>query len=57
MATEASYATSLETEDGVCALTYERLDVPAILASVGDNGAGAQALFIGTTRDNFQGLQ
>ncbi|KZS95963.1 MoaE-domain-containing protein [Sistotremastrum niveocremeum HHB9708] len=54
MTTEASYATSLRTEDGICSLTYEPLDVSAIIASVGDKAAGAQAIFIGTTRDNFQ---
>jgi molybdopterin synthase catalytic subunit len=36
-------------------LTYERLNAETITASVKDDGAGAIALFIGTTRDSFQG--
>ncbi|KAG8696535.1 hypothetical protein FRC08_007086, partial [Ceratobasidium sp. 394] len=34
-------------------LTYEPLDVSEIMDSVRDDGAGALALFVGTTRDNF----
>lgn len=36
-------------------LTYERLNAEMITATVKDDGAGAIALFIGTTRDSFQG--
>ncbi|KAG9086244.1 Molybdopterin synthase catalytic subunit [Ceratobasidium sp. UAMH 11750] len=36
-------------------LTYEPLDVSEIMDSVRDDGAGALALFVGTTRDNFNG--
>ena len=36
-------------------LTYDPLDTTAIIESVRDNGAGALALFVGTTRDNFNG--
>jgi hypothetical protein len=36
-------------------LTYEKLDTEAITATVKDDGAGAIAVFIGTTRDSFQG--
>ncbi|KAI5454063.1 ribosome biogenesis protein tsr3 [Naganishia albida] len=38
-------------------LTYERLNAEMITATVKDDGAGAIALFIGTTRDSFQGKQ
>ncbi|KAG9074519.1 Molybdopterin synthase catalytic subunit [Ceratobasidium sp. 370] len=37
------------------ALTYDSLDVSKIMDSVRDDGAGALALFVGTTRDNFNG--
>ncbi|KAG8744777.1 Molybdopterin synthase catalytic subunit [Ceratobasidium sp. 414] len=37
------------------ALTYDPLDVSSIMDSVRDDGAGALALFVGTTRDNFNG--
>ncbi|EGO26539.1 hypothetical protein SERLADRAFT_339519, partial [Serpula lacrymans var. lacrymans S7.9] len=40
---------------GTCVLTYAPLDVDAIIRSVGDDGAGATAVFIGTTRDSFKG--
>ena len=36
-------------------LTYERLDTEAIVKTVRDDGAGAIATFIGTTRNTFQG--
>lgn len=36
-------------------LTYTPLDEKAALAHVRDNGAGATCLFVGTTRDDFQG--
>lgn len=36
-------------------LTYDPLDATTIIESVRDDGAGALALFIGTTRDNFNG--
>ena len=36
-------------------ITNNRLDVAAISASVTDPGTGATSLFVGTTRDNFQG--
>lgn len=36
-------------------LTYDPLDITAIMDSVRDDGAGALALFVGTTRDNFNG--
>lgn len=51
----ASVETRLETEDGICVLTYEKLDTQAIIASVADDRAGATAAFIGTTRDSFKG--
>jgi hypothetical protein len=39
----------------VLELTYEPLDSQAIIGSVQDDGAGALAVFIGTTRDTFEG--
>ncbi|KAJ3479612.1 hypothetical protein NLI96_g8940 [Meripilus lineatus] len=51
----ASVAAREETSEGIAVLTYDDLDVQQIIASVGDNGAGATAVFIGTTRDSFKG--
>lgn len=45
----------LETDNGVSVLTHTPLDTAHIVASVGDAGAGATAVFIGTTRDSFKG--
>jgi molybdopterin synthase catalytic subunit len=36
-------------------LTYDKLNAESITTTVQDDGAGAIALFIGTTRDSFQG--
>jgi len=36
-------------------LTYRTLDVPTIISSVQYDAAGAVAVFIGTTRNSFQG--
>jgi len=49
----ASVAASLELVNAVCALSFA-LDVQNIIASVGDDGAGATAIFIGTTRNSFK---
>ena len=54
---EASVETRLETPDGICVLSYNPLDAQEIIASVGDNQAGATAVFIGTTRNSFKGNQ
>lgn len=51
----ASVEARLETEDGVCVLTYGNLDTQEIVMSVGDDAAGATAVFIGTTRNSFKG--
>ena len=51
----ASVETRLETEDGVSVLTYNKLDTQEIISSVGDDQAGATAVFIGTTRNSFKG--
>ena len=51
----ASVEARLDTEDGICVLTYHKLDTQAIIASVTDDKAGATAVFIGTTRDSFKG--
>ncbi|KAF8761405.1 MoaE protein [Rhizoctonia solani] len=39
------------------ALSHASLDINNIMDSVRDNGAGALAVFVGTTRDNFNGKQ
>ncbi|KAJ7783734.1 Molybdopterin biosynthesis MoaE [Mycena maculata] len=44
---------SMEFPCGVCALSFT-LDVPRIISSVGDDGAGANCVFIGTTRNTFK---
>ena len=51
----ASVEARLEIPEGVCVLTYEKLDTQAIIQSVADDGAGATAVFIGTTRNSFKG--
>ncbi|RDX55775.1 molybdenum cofactor synthesis 2 [Lentinus brumalis] len=51
----ASIEARLDIPEGTCALTYEHLDVQAIIQSVTDDAAGATAVFIGTTRDSFKG--
>ncbi|KAH9858117.1 molybdenum cofactor synthesis 2 [Lenzites betulinus] len=54
-APSASVEAHLDTPQGRCALTYEPLNVQAIIQAVADDGAGATAVFIGTTRDSFKG--
>lgn len=51
----ASIDTSLEFTGGICVLTHEHLDTNRIIDSVKDDGAGAIAVFIGTTRNSFKG--
>jgi len=51
----ASIAAKLEIPEGTFVLTYDKLDSEAIIQSVQDGGAGATAVFIGTTRNSFQG--
>ena len=51
----ASVTTKLEIPEGTFALTYDKLDSEAIIRSVQDDTAGAIAVFIGTTRNSFQG--
>jgi len=51
----ASVATQLEVPEGTFVLTYDKLDSEAIILSVQDDTAGAIAVFIGTTRNSFQG--
>ena len=41
--------------DDIIVITPDPLDVGAISASVTDHSTGATSLFVGTTRDNFQG--
>jgi hypothetical protein len=54
MDSAASVAASLELDNGHCALAFS-LDVQEIINSVGHDGAGATAVFIGTTRNTFKG--
>ena len=51
----ASVATELRIPEGTFVLTYDKLDSEAIIRSVQDDTAGAIAVFIGTTRNSFQG--
>lgn len=51
-----SAAAREDWEGGTCVLTYEPLDVDAIMRSVRDDNAGATAVFIGTTRNSFKGI-
>jgi molybdopterin synthase catalytic subunit len=47
----------MEAGRDIVQLTQEPLDVGAISASVTHPSTGATALFVGTTRDNFEGKQ
>ena len=51
----ASSDAMLQMPEGVCVLTHDALCVNEIVQSVGDDRAGATAVFIGTTRNYFQG--
>ena len=51
----ASTAAKLDIPEGTFVLTYDKLDSKAIIQSVQDDTAGATAVFIGTTRNSFQG--
>jgi len=51
----SSVAAKLEIPEGTFVLTYNKLDSEAIIWSVQDDTAGAIAVFIGTTRNSFQG--
>ncbi|KAH7925212.1 molybdenum cofactor synthesis 2 [Leucogyrophana mollusca] len=44
-----------EIPEGICVLTYNPLNTEEIIRSVQDDGAGATAVFIGTTRNSFKG--
>jgi len=54
MDSAASVATSQELVNAVCALSLSSLNVQEIIDSVGHDGAGATAVFIGTTRNSFK---
>ena len=45
----------VEIPEGVCVLTHMPLDVDQARKSVMDDGAGATILFVGTTRNSFEG--
>jgi len=51
----ASVDAHLETLGAICVLTHQALDADQIITSVGDDSAGATAVFIGTTRNSFEG--
>ena len=51
----ASVAAELQIPEGTFVLTYDKLDSEGIIRSVQDDTAGAIAVFIGTTRNSFQG--
>jgi hypothetical protein len=51
----ASTSAKVETAQSVCVLTYDSLDVNTVISAVGDDRAGANAVFIGTTRNSFEG--
>ena len=51
----ASVAVKLEIPEGTFVLTYDKLDSGTIIQSVQDDTAGAIAVFIGKTRNSFQG--
>jgi len=52
-------STSVEAREevgrSICVLSYKSLKIDEIIKSVSDDGAGATALFIGTTRNSYQG--
>ncbi|KAF9270113.1 molybdenum cofactor synthesis 2 [Marasmius fiardii PR-910] len=49
----ASFETKHESPGYICAISYT-LNVDEIIKSVGDDAAGANVFFIGTTRDTFR---
>jgi len=51
----ASVNAAATTAEGMCSLSYEPLDVDRVIKTVQDDTAGATAIFIGTTRNSFQG--
>ncbi|PPQ62835.1 hypothetical protein CVT24_000529 [Panaeolus cyanescens] len=50
----ASIDAEYNSPNVVCRITYTPLDSQSIIASVQDDGAGATAVFIGTTRNSFK---
>ncbi|KAK0478199.1 Molybdopterin biosynthesis MoaE [Armillaria novae-zelandiae] len=52
---KASIDIALDVPGGICSITSQPLDVQKIVQSVGNNAAGATAVFIGTTRNSFKG--
>jgi len=55
-ATSASFPSKFVSAAGdICEITYDVLQINEISQSVGSNAAGATALFIGTTRNSFEG--
>src|SRR4051794_13340995 len=55
MLSAASTDARLDTPFGTCVLSYKPLDVDSIIKCVRDCAAGATAVFIGSTRNTFQG--
>lgn len=52
----ASVDARLDNDNGTVVLTHDKLETQDIIASVGDDAAGAVAVFIGTTRNSFKGV-
>ena len=55
--TPASIDAALEIPEGICVLTHDPLDVEHIRTLVADDGAGANLIFVGTTRNSFKGTE
>jgi molybdopterin synthase catalytic subunit len=53
---ETSFDISVDFDGGRCALTSKELDTTTIIESVKSDETGANAVFIGTTRNTFQGI-
>ena len=52
---EQVHTESMSTDNDLVLIT-ERIDVLSTIQSVKDDAAGAISTFMGTTRDNFEGL-
>ena len=51
----ASTDAALEIPEGICVLTHDPLDVEHVRTLISDDGAGANLIFVGTTRNSFKG--
>ncbi|KZT55955.1 Molybdopterin biosynthesis MoaE [Calocera cornea HHB12733] len=56
VAVTASFSSRLSTPDGdTCEITDKELVLDSVMQSIKHDGAGALVLFVGTTRDTFDG--